>query len=48
MAEPAGDLAAALYHQWLGASVMVKILRRQDPFEIANHATRRTLGIAGH
>lgn len=48
VADPAGEVAAALYHQWLGASVMVKILRNQDPFDIANQATRRMLGIAGH
>jgi len=47
IAEPAADLAAALYHQWLGASVMVKILRRQDPFETAQQSTRRMLGILG-
>jgi TetR/AcrR family transcriptional regulator, transcriptional repressor for nem operon len=40
------DVAASLYHQWLGASVMVKILRRHDPFETTLAATRRMLGIA--
>ena len=47
IAAPAGDIAAALYHQWLGASVMVKILRREEPFDTANLATRQMLGIAG-
>ena len=46
MTEAAGDIAAALYHQWLGASVMVKILRTQDPLDAALVATRRMLGIA--
>ncbi|WP_404337219.1 TetR/AcrR family transcriptional regulator [Sphingomonas sp. MMS12-HWE2-04] len=45
-ADPAEDLAATLYHQWLGASVMVKILRTHDPFETALHSTRRMLGLA--
>jgi TetR/AcrR family transcriptional repressor of nem operon len=44
--EPASDLAAALYHQWLGASVMAKIVRTHEPFETAIQATRRLLGIA--
>jgi TetR/AcrR family transcriptional repressor of nem operon len=43
---PPSDVAASLYHQWLGASVMVKILRTHDPFETALQATRRMLGIA--
>lgn len=43
---PAGDVAAALYHQWLGASVMAKIVRTHDPFETALQSTRRMLGIA--
>lgn len=42
----AADVAAALYHQWLGASVMVKIVRTHDPFDIALQATRSMLGIA--
>lgn len=41
-----GALAANLYHQWLGASVMVKILRTHEPFETTLAATRRMLGIA--
>ncbi|WNG28543.1 TetR/AcrR family transcriptional regulator [Cystobacter fuscus] len=47
VAGSAGDVAATLYHQWLGASVMVKIVRTHDPFEIALQSTRRMLGIAG-
>jgi TetR/AcrR family transcriptional repressor of nem operon len=46
VADPAGEVATTLYHQWLGASVMVKILRTHDPFETALVATRRMLGIA--
>jgi TetR/AcrR family transcriptional repressor of nem operon len=40
------DVAATLYHQWLGASVMVKIVRTHDPFETALQSTRHMLGIA--
>lgn len=40
-----GDVAVSLYHQWLGASVMVKILRTHEPFETALAATRRMLGM---
>jgi TetR/AcrR family transcriptional repressor of nem operon len=43
----AGDLAATLYHQWLGASVMVKIVRTHDPFVTALLSTRRLLGLTG-
>ena len=46
VADSPADVAAGLYHQWLGASVMVKILRTNDPFETVLQATRRTLGIA--
>lgn len=46
VAEPAGEIAASLYHQWLGASVMVKILRTHEPFDTALRSTRRMLGIA--
>jgi TetR/AcrR family transcriptional regulator, transcriptional repressor for nem operon len=42
----AADLAATLYYQWLGASVMVKIVRTHDPFEKAMAATRLALGMA--
>ncbi len=47
LAGAAGDAAATLYHQWLGASVMVKIVRTHDPFETALQSTRRMLGISG-
>jgi TetR/AcrR family transcriptional repressor of nem operon len=43
--EAAADLAASLYYLWLGASVMVKILRTHEPFETALQSTRRMLGI---
>jgi TetR/AcrR family transcriptional repressor of nem operon len=41
------DVAASLYHQWLGASVMVKIIRTHDPFETALLSTRQMLGMTG-
>jgi TetR/AcrR family transcriptional repressor of nem operon len=41
------EMATALYHLWLGASVMVKITRTQEPFDTALRMTRRMLGIAG-
>lgn len=47
LAGTAGDVAAGLYQQWLGASVMAKILRIQDPFDVALRSTRRALRIAG-
>jgi TetR/AcrR family transcriptional repressor of nem operon len=47
MVDSPSEVAASLYHQWLGASVMVKIHRTHDPFETALLATRRMLGIAG-
>ena len=43
--EPAAELAASLYHLWLGASVMVKIVRTHDPFETALRSTRHMLGL---
>jgi len=43
--ERAVDLAASLYYLWLGASVMVKIVRTHEPFETALHSTRPMLGI---
>jgi TetR/AcrR family transcriptional repressor of nem operon len=46
IAGSAGDAAAALYHQWLGASVMVKIVRTHEPFEVALQSTRALLGLA--
>jgi len=35
--------AESLYQQWLGASVMVKIVRHGGPFDAAMAATRRML-----
>lgn len=46
VADAPEDLAATLYNLWLGASVMVKILRSQAPFDSAAQATRRLLGLA--
>lgn len=43
--EPPADLAASLYQLWLGASLMVKIVRTGDPFEAALRSTRRMLGL---
>jgi TetR/AcrR family transcriptional repressor of nem operon len=39
-------LAEMLYQQWLGASVMVKIVRGTGPFDAAMALTRRTLNLA--
>ncbi|WP_332876231.1 TetR/AcrR family transcriptional regulator [Massilia sp. S19_KUP03_FR1] len=39
----AAQLAATLYQQWLGASVMVKIMRSTAPFDAALAVTRRLL-----
>jgi TetR/AcrR family transcriptional repressor of nem operon len=39
------DLGASLYYLWLGASVMVKILRTHEPFETALQSTRPMLGM---
>jgi len=39
-------LAEMLYQQWLGASVMVKIVRDTAPFDAAMAITRRTLNLA--
>jgi TetR/AcrR family transcriptional regulator, transcriptional repressor for nem operon len=36
-------VAQSLYQLWLGASVMVKIVRNLQPFEVALETTRRTL-----
>jgi TetR/AcrR family transcriptional repressor of nem operon len=44
--ERQAHLAASLYYLWLGASVMVKILRTHEPFETALQSTRPMLGIA--
>ncbi|WP_171240395.1 TetR/AcrR family transcriptional regulator [Ruegeria sp. HKCCA5491] len=38
-------VAASLYYLWLGASIMVKISKSHDPFEIVLTNTRQTLGI---
>lgn len=43
--DPASDIASVLYNQWLGASVMAKIVRTHDPFEVALQSTRRMLSI---
>lgn len=45
--EPAAELAASLYYLWLGASVMVKIVRTHDPFETALQSTRHMLSLPG-
>lgn len=39
------DLAASLYHLWLGASVMAKIVKAHDPFDTALRSTRQLLGL---
>ena len=39
----AGSVAQSLYQLWLGASVMVKIVRSTQPFESAMRLTRQTL-----
>lgn len=38
-----GEVAQSLYQLWLGASVMVKIVRNRQPFELAMSSTRRIL-----
>lgn len=43
--EHPADLGASLYYLWLGASIMVKILRTPEPFETALQSTRSMLGI---
>ncbi|WP_380783057.1 TetR/AcrR family transcriptional regulator [Sphingomonas sp. R86520] len=45
--QPASDVATSLYYLWLGASVMVKIVRTEVPFETALQATRPMLGLTG-
>ncbi|MFK5600116.1 TetR/AcrR family transcriptional regulator [Methylobacterium sp. HMF5984] len=40
--------AEDLYHVWLGASLMAKIVRTDAPFEAALGTTRRILGLASH
>ncbi len=44
-ADPA-QLAATLYQLWLGASVMVKIVRDASPFDAAMETTQRLLRLA--
>jgi TetR/AcrR family transcriptional repressor of nem operon len=44
-AEPKA-IAESLYQMWLGASVMVKIVRNAEPFKTAMVATRQLLGLA--
>ncbi|GAB7533973.1 TetR/AcrR family transcriptional regulator [Burkholderia sp. 22PA0099] len=44
--EPA-QVAQSLYELWLGASILVKIVRSMQPFETALSTTRKILGIAG-
>ena len=39
------EVAESLYQLWLGASVMVKIVRTTQPFDAAMSMTRRTLHI---
>ncbi|KQO75927.1 TetR/AcrR family transcriptional regulator [Rhizobium sp. Leaf262] len=39
-------VAASLYSLWLGASVMGRIVRTDEPFEQAMRTTQRTLGIS--
>lgn len=43
--QPAADIAQSLYQLWLGASVMVKIVRHIDPFHKAMSTTRNMLHI---
>jgi TetR/AcrR family transcriptional repressor of nem operon len=43
----AADLAASLYHLWLGASVMAKIVKTHDPFDTSLRSTRQLLGLTG-
>ena len=43
-AEPKA-IAESLYQMWLGASVMVKIVRNAEPFKTAMVATRQLLGL---
>ena len=41
-----GDAARSLYQLWLGASVMVKIVRNTQPFESAMTTTRQILHLS--
>jgi TetR/AcrR family transcriptional repressor of nem operon len=40
------DVAQSLYQLWLGASIMVKIVRNLQPFEVAMMTTRQLLHLA--
>jgi TetR/AcrR family transcriptional repressor of nem operon len=40
------EVAQSLYQLWLGASVMVKIVRSPQPFEVAMTATRQMLRLS--
>ncbi len=42
-----GSVAQSLYQLWLGASVMVKIVRNTKPFESAMMTTRQILHLSG-
>jgi len=42
-----GQVAASLYQLWLGASVMVKIVRGVEPFDSAMVVTRQMLHLPG-
>jgi TetR/AcrR family transcriptional repressor of nem operon len=44
-AAPPAALAETLYHFWLGASLMAKIVRTTSPFETALRSTRQMLGL---
>jgi len=46
IAERPHRIAESLYQLWLGASVMVKIVRNKEPFTSAMLLTRQTLGLA--
>lgn len=45
--DTAQQTAQSLYQQWLGASVMVKIVRHRGPFDAAMATTRRLLQLPG-
>lgn len=40
------SVAQSLYQLWLGASIMVKIVRNTQPFEVATTTTQRILRLA--
>jgi len=43
----AAELAESLYQLWLGASVLAKVARTTQPFDVAMAATRRLLQLPG-